>query len=248
MFGVHHRTYRCTHESQITVMKTFEKWRRTLTKRLRFKPRNSSSEPCPTILALEMINGQKSVACSDCLTQLYVPTSTSLMQPRFRCTCGAVLIDPEFYVGRDRTESSGSTSTITLSPRQEDDADYESKVNNTNETDEGRTEQAINDAHEDWGILVTRSPAHNGSMREQEQMEEKEEQENKEEQEEQEEEWVFVAVAEAVPGLIKTDQTMDEPSPKSLPDSPVHIPRAPPGETWVDEHHFPSDDDEDDDS
>ena len=233
-------------------MKTFEKWRRTSLKALtkRFKPRNTSSEPCPPILALEMINGQKTVACSECLTQLYVPTSTSLTQPRFRCRCGAVLIDPEYYIGRGRTESSGSTSTITLSPRQEDDADYESKVNNTNETDhqdQGRTaEQAINDAQEDWGILVTRSPVHHGSMEEEQQMEEKEEQENNEDDEE-ELEWVFVAVAEAVPD--QTDQTMDEPSPKSLPESPmVHIPRAPPGETWVDEHHFPSDDDEGDTS
>ena len=234
-------------------MKTIEKWKRdsmmALKKLVPPKKRRRERLPPEVLLAVDVVDGRRTVNCSKCNLHLFVPESTSIAQPRFRCICGMTLMDPLYHPARDRASSGGSTSTVALSPRLEAEEENESEATRSSEIKEQIKGGGNVEEQDNWCDVGKETNKFNA-------IEEKEnegdqdcvlvpqhEHKNEDPIQEQviEEEWVFVAEP------VNEEHSNDEkttPTPNSPPPI-VKLHRLSPGETWVDEQHFQSDEEDD---
>lgn len=158
-------------------MKTFNKWKNALRKLVppprRRRTRDPADIPQPP-LAVEIVQGRRTVRCSVCDLHLWVPTQTTMVQPKFLCGCGEILLDPMYHSARDRVTSHDSTSTVTTtnsfpgsdrpcSPQSEDEQGQEKENQDEQEgedSNQGKRKQGEIEEEEEHDVVFVTMPLH----------------------------------------------------------------------------------------
>ena len=139
-----------------------EKFKKSMqTKTKKGRPKAKETLINLPILVVDIINGERCVQCIDCERLIYIPSSLSVLQPKFKCGCGCICIDPLYHPSRrQHSDSVTSTSTTgysepTLSPRipEEDETEEKTVLVISKQEEEHEAEE-----EEEWVFLSPDSP------------------------------------------------------------------------------------------